>query len=324
MLQKLVYMAAILALAGCGVSASQGGMAPAKNTGFFGAEKADIDVTDASAFKGKKDVVVGAFRVGFITYNKVGHKTGGGMLGGSRGSAKAKSTLHGVPESTMQKITDDAYAHFVSTLKANGYNVLDRSKLTATAEYKKMSTAASPYKTDIGSADVTYLAPKGMPIKSNGLSFGTFSAPDTSMPYAAQKAGVAVIDVDYVVNFVQGEGAGYSVATVEVGQGISVDAGNGLTFYGGNPGMTSMDVGSIKLGQAVYSTDQFASVTDTSSATGQALGYAANVLSYAMGGGGSVVKSYDFTANPAKYQSISTGVIKQANTKLVAGMVANR
>jgi hypothetical protein len=323
-MKKFIYAALVLALAGCGVNAKQGGMAPAKNTGFFGSAKADLDVMEEEVFAGKKDVIIGAFRVGFITYNKVGHKTGGGMFGGSRGSAKAKSTLIGVDESTMQAITDAAYADFVSTLKANGYNVLDRDRLISTAEYKKMSTAPSPYKTDIGSADVTYLAPKGMPIKSNGMSFGAFSAPNTSMPYAAQKAGAAVIDVDYVVNFVQGEGAGYSVATVEVGQGISVDAGNGLTFYGGNPGMTSMDVGSIKLGQPVYSTEEFATVTDTSSATGQALGYAANVVSYALGGGGSVVKSYEFKASPAKYKAISTKVLADANKRLIGGMAANR
>ncbi len=324
MFRDILCVALVFSLAGCGVSASQGGMAPSKNTGFFGSEKSDLDVTEAKSFAGKKDVIVGNFRVGFITYNKVGHKTGGGMLGGSRGSASAKSTLHGISDVTMQQITDAAYANFVSTLKANGYNVVDRSRLTETAEYKKMSTAPSPYETDIGSADVTYLAPKGFPIKSNGMSFSTFRAPDTSMPYAAEKAGAAVIDVDYTLNFVQGSGAGYSVATVEVGQGISVDTGSGITFYGGKPGMTSLDIGSIKLGQSVYSTDTFATVTDTSTAAGQALGYAANVFSYALGGGGSVVKSYEFTADPAKYKAISEKVLAQANTKLIGGMVANR
>lgn len=324
-MKNLLSLGIVLLVAGCGVAAKQGGgMAPAKNTGFFGSEKAAIDVTDSSSFKGKNDVIIGAFRVGYITYNKVGHKTGGGMLGGSGGSAKAKSTLLGINEATMQKITDAAYADFVSTLKANGYNVLDRSKLTELSEYKKMSTAASPYKTDIGSADVTYLAPAGLPIRSNGMSFSTFKAPDTSLPYAAQKAGAAVLDVDYVVNFVQGDGAGYSVATVEVGQGISVDVGSGATFYGGKPTMTGMDVGSIKLGQAAYSTEEFATVADTSSDVGQALGVAANVFSYALGGGGSVVKSYEFTADPAKYSAIATKVLADANKRIVGGMVANR
>ena len=320
-MKSLWSVALVLVLAGCGVSANGGAMAPEKNTGFFGSEKADLDVTEAKAFAGKKDVIIGTFRVGFITYNKVGHKTGGGVFGGSRGSASAKSTLIGVPEATMQKITEAAYANFVSTLKANGYNVLDRSKLTATAEYQKMSTETSPYKADMGSADVTYIAPAGMPIKGTGFAF---SAPMSAMPYAAEKAGASVIDVDYVVNFVQGSGAGYSVATVEIGQGVSVDAGNGITFYGGKPGMTSLDTGSVKLGQPIYSTETFATVTDTSSAAGQALGVAANVFSYALGGGGSVVKSYDFQADPVKYAAVAEKVLADTNTKIIGGMVANR
>jgi hypothetical protein len=320
-MKNLLFVAMILALAGCGVSASGGAKAPAKNTGFFGSEKEALVVDGPKAFSGKKDVIIGAFRVGFITYNKVGQKTGGGMFGGARGSASAKSTLHGVSEETMQKITDAAYANFTSTLKANGYNVVDRGQLTNTAEYKKMATEQSPYKTDIGPADVTYLAPAGMPVKGTGFAFST---PGLVFGTVGGKTGVPVLDVDYMVNFVQGEGAGFSVATVEVGQGVSVTTGSGLSIYGDQGGTFSTGIGSIKLGQDVYSTEEFATVADTSTAAGQALGYAANVVTLALGAGSSVSKSYDFTADPAKYKTVAEKVLADANARIIGGMVANR
>ena len=320
-MKTLLFAAVILSLAGCGVTAKSGGVAPQKNTGFLGSEKDALAVTGPKAFAGKKDVIIGAFRVGYVTYNKVGHKTGGGILGGARGSASAKSTLTGVSDATFQKITDAAYADFVSTLKANGYNVLDHGKLTSLPEYSKMSKEASPYKTDAGSADITYVAPKGWPVKDKGFAF---SMPELVFATAAEKTGAPIIDVDYIVNFAQGEGAGYSVATVEVGQGISVDVGGGAGFFGGQGGTFSNNIGSVKLGQAVYSTEEFATITDTSTAAGQALGVAANVFSYALGAGGTVSKSFDFKADPAKYEAIAKKVLADANKRIIGGMKANR
>lgn len=323
-MKKFAYLALVLALAGCsGISASSGAKAPEKNTGFLGSTKSDLEIDTAKAFAGKKDVVIGAFRVGFVTYNKVSHSTGSSLLAAAHtaGRASAKSTLMGVDAATMQKITDAAYADFVSKLKANGYNVIDRSKLAALPEFKKMSTEKAPYETDENGMDLTYFTPAGMPMKGSGFGF---SHPMTAMAASAEKLGVPVLDVDYKLNFANGSGAGWSVATVEVGQGISIPPGSGVTLYGGQMGTFSNNVGSVKLGQPVYSTQAFATIEDTTTNADIALQTATNVVGHLLGSGGSAAKAFNFHADPVKYTGVSKKVLSDANAKLIGGMKANR
>ncbi len=323
-MNKFICLALAVALAGCsGISASGGSKAPEKNTGFLGSAKSDLDVDTPKAFAGKKDVVIGAFRVGFVTYNKVSHSTGTSFLSGpgSAGRASAKSTLVGVDAGTMQKITDAAYADFVSKLKANGYNVVDHSKLAALPEYKRMSTVKAPQETDEGGMDLTYFTPAGIPLKGTGFAF---SMPLTAMAASAEKLGVPILDVDYKVNFANGSGAGWSVATVEVGQGISIPPGSGLTLYGGQMGTFSNNVGSVKLGQPVYSTQTFATVEGTTTDTDVALETAGNVITGLLGAGGRASRAFNFRADPAQYADVSKKVLADANNKLVGGMKANR
>lgn len=323
-MKKLVCIVMAMGLVGCsGISASGGAKAPEKNTGFLGSTKSDIDVDTPKAFAGKNDVVIGAFRVGFVTYNKVGHSTGTSLLGsaGSAGRASAKSTLVGINAASMQKITDAAYADFVSKLKANGYNVVDRSKLAALPEYKKMSTVASPQETDENGMDLTYVAPAGLPLKGTGFAF---SHPMSALSVSGEKLGIPVLDVDYILNFVNGSGAGWSVATVEVGQGISIPPGSGVTLYGGQMSTFSNNVGSVKLGQPVYSTETFASVEGTTTDGDVALETATNVLTGLLGAGGRASREFNFNADPAKYAAVSHSVLSDANAKLVGAMKANR
>lgn len=323
-MNKFICLALAVALAGCsGISASGGSKAPEKNTGFLGSTKSDLEIDTPKAFAGKKDVVIGAFRVGFVTYNKVSHSTGTSFLSGpgSAGRASAKSTLVGVDAGTMQKITDAAYADFVSKLKANGYNVVDRSKLAALPEFKKMSTEKAPYETDEQGMDLTYFTPGGMPMKGTGFAF---SHPMTAMAASAEKLGVPILDVDYKINFANGSGAGWSVATVEVGQGISIPPGSGVTLYGGQMSSFSNNVGSVKLGQPVYSTQTFATVEGTTTDTDVALETAGNVITGLLGAGGRASRAFNFRADPAQYADVSKKVLADANNKLVGGMKANR
>ncbi len=323
-MNKFICLTLTLALAGCsGISASGGTKAPEKNTGFLGSTKSDLDISTPKAFAGKKDVVIGAFRVGFVTYNKVSHSTGTSLLGsaGSAGRASAKSTLVGVDAATMQKITDAAYADFTAKLKANGYNVIDRSKLAALPEFKKMSTQKAPYETDEQDMDLTYFTPGGMPMKGTGFAF---SSPMTAMAASAEKLGTPILDVDYKINFANGSGAGWSVATVEVGQGISIPPGSGVTLYGGHMSTFSNNVGSIKLGQPVYSEQTFASVEGTTTDGDVALETATNVLTGLLGAGGRASRSFNFRADSAKYADVSKKVLADANNRIIGGMKANR
>jgi len=321
-MKYVLSIALIAILAGCGVSAMDGTAKPGTAKGFLGAEKDPIAIDTAKAFAGKNNVVIGSFKVGFYTYSKATQTAGGGFFSsGGAGHASAKNTLVGVDNAVFQKITDAAYADFVSTLKAKGYNVVDRSTITGTSDYKGLSTKPTPDKEDVYGSDVLFFAPNGLSVFDGGWSgaaaMGAFAT-------IADKSGTPILDVTYTVNFANAAGAGVSVATVQVGQGISVPAGNGIYLWGGQGGTFSTNNGSIKLGQPVYSTDPFATVQDTSSDAGQAVGYAANVLSLAMGGGSSVSKDFTFTADPAKYETISKSVLSQANQKLIGAMAANR
>jgi hypothetical protein len=323
-MKNLFVTALILALAGCsGISASGGGTAPEKNTGFLGSTKSDLDIGTAKAFSGKKDVVIGAFRVGFVTYNRVSHSTGSSLLAAAHtaGRASARSTLMGIDDATMQKITDAAYADFIATLKSNGYNVIDHAKLAALPEYRKMGTEKAPYKTEDQGTDLTYFTPAGLPLKGSGFGF---SHPLSAMAVAAEKLGAPVLDVDYKLNFANGSGAGFSVATVEVGQGISVPVGSGITLIGGQMGTFSNNVGSVKLGQPVYSTETFASIEDTTTNADVAMQTAANVVSHLLGSGGTATKAFNFHADPAKYRAVSEKVLADTNKRIIGGMAANR
>lgn len=315
-MKNFLFVLLALAVAGC-VTSSGSSMAPQASTGFMGIKSDDIKVDTPKAFAGKKDVVIGSFKVGFVTYNKASQKAGGGLLGGMAGRASAKTTLNGVSDATMQEITDAAYADFTSMLKANGYNVVSRSSITNTSEYKKVAVEKAPQREAesvlaMGS-DITYFAPSGMPLHGKGFAFST---PMIAFGSLGEKTGVPVLDVEYIVNFANADGYGGShrnTAAVNVGQGISVVSGSRVTAYGGQGGTFSTNIGTVSLGQPVYSTQEFATVAEMTTDGEKALG-----------GATSVSREYAVNADPGKYEAISKSVLNQANKKLVGTMAANR
>ncbi|PZO86150.1 MAG: hypothetical protein DI626_06815 [Micavibrio aeruginosavorus] len=326
-MHKFIIIAMALLLAGC-VTSSGGTMAPEAATGFLGMKSDDIKIDTAKAFAGKKDVVIGSFKVGFVTYNKASQTAGGGLMGGMAGRASAKTNLEGVSDSTMQQITDAAYADFTSLLKANGYNVVDRSTIVSTSEYKKASVETSPQRDAdsvlVPKADITFFAPTGMPLHGKGFAF---SSPLVAFGTLGEKTGVPVLDVEYIVNFANADGYGgsfRSTAAVNVGQGISVVPGGRVTIYGGQAGTFSNNIGSVTLGQPVFSTEEFATVSEMTTDGENALGYAANAFSAVLGGGTSISREYAVKADAGKYAAISKSVLNKANVKLVGTMKASR
>ncbi|MCB1701119.1 MAG: hypothetical protein H6985_04775 [Pseudomonadales bacterium] len=335
-----VVLASALLLGGC-VTGSDA-ITPVKQTDVFGQEKDSVSVTTAAAFQGKKEVVIGSFKVGFIQYNRASETSGGGAFS-SNAAAKTtvKSNLVGVPESTMQEITDAAYKDFVSELEANGYIVLDRSVLTNLDAYKKATSAASPSKLDditlAPKSDVVYFAPSGQELffmvgeKSSGfgaLSSGIgFANPGIAFQAAADADKITIVNANFLVNFVNTEGYGgshRSTSSVSLDPGLSIVPGSTVTIIGGYDGTFSKNIGSISLGQPVYSVEEFGSIEETTSTAESAAG----IFSMVVGGLADISSTnsgtFAVTADPNAYQTVTSGLLKDANTQLVTAMAANR
>lgn len=109
-------------------------------------DKNAIEATVPAAFKAAKQVVIGSFKVGFINYNKATAKSGGGFLSRDKESRVVlRSKLEGLAPEHMQAIVDDIYADFSAQLKNQGYEVLDRSTLTALPAFTSISGSPSPF-----------------------------------------------------------------------------------------------------------------------------------------------------------------------------------
>jgi hypothetical protein len=339
---KAIYLVLASAVFIGGCAAGGGSITPEKQAGIFGQENDKVSVTTAAAFNGKKDIVIGSFKVGFIEYKRASETAGGGMFSTSAAAtARVKANLKGVPESTMQAITDAAYKDFVEQLEANGYTVLDRSVLTATDAYKKATSATSPAQYDditlALKSDVVYFAPTGQELffmvgeKSStfgNLSSGIgFSNPGMAFQVVADTDKLAIVTANYVVNFVNTEGYGgshRSLSSVSLDPGLSVVPGSSVGLIGGYDGTFSKNIGSISLGQPVYTMEEFATIEETTSAAESAAGVFSMVVGGLSGTSSTNSGTFAVTANPETYASLTESLLKDVNTQLVTAMAANR
>lgn len=329
----LAAIAASTMLAGCAVTATSGGTAPEKaSSGIMGLMTADdLNVETKAAFKGKKDVVIGGFHIAFLEEKKASNKAGGGLLGsGFGGKSSANMELSGVDAARFQAITETAYKDFVEKLKASGYNVVDRSTLANHDDFKDVSSEKSPIEEESNllgfGVTQTVVAPKAIgKIYDGGFGFGN---PMVGAIGYADKTGTPVLFVNYVVDFANKAGGhgGYwsNTSSLEVGQGISVPPGVGLSLVGGQAGTFSSANGSIKLGQPISSTDTFGEVVNTNSEGYVAAEAAINVIGTLGGVGSNQSRTFEVKANPAKYQAVSSKVLGDANSKIINQMVALR
>ena len=86
-----------------------------------------------------KNIYIADFAVNYQVYSEesASFKGGSGVFGKVMGKAKASLAVGlDIPTETLQKITDDAYAKFVSDLKSQGFNVLNGDAAKGTAFYK--------------------------------------------------------------------------------------------------------------------------------------------------------------------------------------------
>jgi hypothetical protein len=333
-MRLLKVMAAIITcvtLAACSVTATQGVVKPPSQTsGPFGLITHDaIKVEGEKAFSGVNKVVVGGFKVGFITGKEEQEKAGTGI--GGRSTAVLE--LQGLTPALMQEITDKAYSDLLVQLQARGYEVVERAQLTGSSEFAKANSKPSPLTEEssfFGSSnDVTYVAPSEigklhffLGDTGPGGGFG-FDNPSTAAATYADKSKIPVLSVAYTLDFASKNGSGGSFAStsaLEVGQALSVIPGSGLNLFGGASGTFSSANGSIKLGQAITSPDSFGEIVMTTSDTMKALETASNVAGVLLGAGSSQSRDFVLKADPAKYGSAASGVLSQANQDLLQHM----
>ncbi len=333
---KHYFILALALMVGACVSSSNDVAKPQTQKGFLGlVEKDAADVTTAKAFAGKTDIVIGNFKVAFVTESEGRNKTSGGILGGGMaGHAQADVTLAGVSDAAMQAITDKAYQHFTDSLKANGYNIVPVSSISGMDEYKKISTEKSPYAAS-GlipgvEAEGKIFAPAGQVLhlmQGQGVAIGGwgFANPATGYAAVSEKTKTPILDVYYVLDFTgYGGHAGMSSASLEVGHAMSVKPGSKITLIGGHAGTFSTAQGSIGIGQPIASDKAFGTVVEETSGAEKTAGYAANVVTGMLGGSTSIFRDYTVQSSDPAYTDAAMDALTRANTFVAKQMASLR
>lgn len=336
-------LVAVVLLAGCGVSSTDGVVSREENSGgFLGlSTREPIEVDGDSAFKSVQKVVVGSFKVGFVESSANSNKAGGGLLGGGGfgGKATGNARLDGVSDAQKQAITEAAYKDFISKLQASGYQVVDRSGFVASSQYEGAKKYEFPYNSD----DSSFLSSYGVTKFYQPSSFGSqgvffmndiqgvtggfaFGNGQLAAAEYATANGVAVVGATYVVDFASTDGHGgrwSTTASIQVGQNLAVTSGN-VKFVVGTSSSFTNGTGTLTLGQPIASTETFGTVETTTSDANVAVQETLNVLSVLTGGGSSRSREYTIHADGAKYSTISQGLLTQANSKMLSKASALR
>jgi hypothetical protein len=343
MKKYFVFLAVIAAfLSGCVTTSEKGVMqAETRSGGFAGLSTNDsIEISVEDAFKGKKDVVIGGFKVGFNESKRMSKKAGGGLLGsGFGGKSTGLAKLSGVSVDVKQKITNQAYQDFINALKAQGYNVIPRAQFVGSEEYNGTKEYTFPYTDDNSGflssyGQATYFSPSAIGAQQpvfhgdiQGVMGGfAFSNPMHASAEFGKRTGVAIINVSYFVDFAGSDGHGNfwsSSSSLKVGQMLSVDQGF-LGISSGHGGTFSDKIGNMTLGQPIASDKEFASILDDSSQTEKSVELAVNIVSAIGGLGTNMSRKFEYQADPQKYQAASLDVLNKAHTAFVEQMVANR
>jgi hypothetical protein len=182
-----------------------------------------------------------------------------------------------------------------------------------------------------------YFAPTGQELffmvgeKSSafgGLSSGIgFSNPGMAFQVVADTDKLAIVTANYVVNFVNTEGYGgshRSVSSVSLDPGLSIVPGSSVSIIGGYDGTFSKNIGSITLGQPIYTMAEFAKIEETTTTAESAAGTFSMVVGGLAGISSTNSGTFAVTADPTSYASLTEGLLKDANAQLVSAMAANR
>jgi len=305
--------------------------------------KSEMDASTPAAFKDVKQVVIGSFKVGFINHNKATAKSGGGIFSrDSESRVTLRSKLEGLAPEQMQAIVDDIYADFVGQLKAQGYDVQDRSVLTALPAFTAMRGAPSPYAVDgvsvVPQAQALYFAPTGQNViefigeanrapgfagfASIGSQIGASNA-SIGMQEIAEKNKLTILNVHYILNFVNAEGnGGYTqkITSVSLNQGLTVMPGSSVSIIRGYDSTFSTNNGKLSLSKPIASDEQFGEFSETTSSLEKAAGVFSMVTGGLTGGRSSNTGEYTVSASPQAYQKIAKQLLKTSNADFAQSM----
>lgn len=325
-----------LGLTACSVTGTNEVMKPAEQRGgFMGLSTAEaIKVERETPFKGVQKVAIASFKVGFVHGKIESRKAGRGYGGNSAAGIKLK----GVEQSTMQAITDAAYADFTTRMKQAGYTIVDRETLKAQPDFAKARPETSPQIKEASffgdQTEMTTLAPSshgdfywftGESIGNSG-GFG-FSNASTAAMTQYGKTGIKVLSVYYVIDFAASSGSGgtfSATSSVKVGQALSLSPGGGLSLFGGDGMVAANHSSSIKLGQPIYAEETFGEMVKTSSDAAVGVETGLNVVRALAGMGTSQRRDFEVQADATRYDALSRDLLAQANGKLVERMASLR
>jgi len=336
MKKALIFLVAAALFSSCSVRSVEGGTKPQTQTGFFWIKKDDFRVDGENVFKDTSKVVIGSFKVGFVTGKSAKRKAGRGP----GGVAAADVTLLGPDDALYAKLTDAAYQDFLQSLQKSGIEVVPRQQLITHKAFAEVKTHPSPYKDDslalAPGGDVSYFVPRDFDNKIHffaqdaavvwSAGWGS-SNPNYGATLFADETKIPVMSVNYLVDFVNDEGGGgsfASTANVSVGQGISVKIGSSLTLIRDGGGFLRAGTGSIQLGQAIYSEESYGTIKDVTSTADKSLQVASNVVTTALGAGSSIRRNFDITADPTRYESVTGKVLVDTNAKVIEQMKSRR
>ncbi len=343
----LLILPLVGVLSACGVSSSSGVMSHSENKGgILGMSTVDdVTVDGAGAIEGVQNIVIGSFKVGFVESAKQTNQAKGTFMKSAfGGKARGNMTLEGVSEKTKQDITNMAYNDFINDMKSKGYNIVDRSTLTSVDSYSSMPTKTFPMLADnsgflssygktmfyqptaLGTTGVTFNGDlpentsggASMIPSLTGISGAMSAHGDIKIANYAEKNGVAVVSVTYLVDFAAvGGHSGISSASIKVGQNLAVTQGS-LKFISGGSSTFKKGTANIALGQPIESGQEFGTVVDDTSGANVAIQEATNVGSLLLGQGTNRSRNYIIKADNSKYKSQSVDILKKANDALIS------
>lgn len=291
-----------------------------------------LEVQDPNAMKGKSALAVGSFKVSFVTFDKSSATATSSMFSSDSGFAKMtlRSRLVGVDDQTFQAITDTAYQDFLQTLRANGYQVIDRARIESAPSYAKLGVTPNPHKETSsftavtgGSREEATFSPTGLPLYHEG----EFGAAPRPVPFQvheiAQESGVSIINVHYLVHFAYFSGdtsnfGGTKTASMNMAQTVRVEHGSQMVLTSGWG-----DASTVALTWGNYSDKVYGTASEATSDAQTA----ANAFSSVMGvfsGGSMSAKEYNIDADPAKYAESANDVISQTNEQFVKKLASLR
>jgi len=294
----------------------------AKSGVIFKTAKADLG-GDADAIASDTRLSVPFFSVKFYKSSKDVAKSST-LFGGADDYVQARTDtkLAGVSDAAFQRITDQAYGDLIAQLQSAGIDLVPHATVQSATSYKSLDDARP-----ITKSSASTHSPAGF---RRTDMFSQVSAPAKII--ADIEAGV--LDVSYELNYVTAKKNAKALhvdmvsASVDVAQ-VAHAVGQIRTMPFADAKCNSFNgchgkISTLRLQQPTYSSIPFGSFENTTSDVRAVAETAVNVLSMFSGGSMRNSEEFTLTADEKKFEQAALDALKQANAKLVQGIVAAR